>query len=315
MTTEPSSAPSTPITLTGPLRHPVQMLAEQTYGGHKSVHDDASAAELGLPGAPIEGPTHFSQFEPLALALWGDRWFTNGCLSAHFQNMVVEGEEVRAQMTIDGVGATVARIDAFKADGTPVLTGTASVGPTHPVTDLDERMAKALTRLPENLFIIDQLSIGQRSSGEERVSMDFDTFLGNLYPFTLRQKLEAITEHVTFQQPGAQTPWGASVVPFEMLSVLTHATSKSSSSGSDEFKVRGPSVGLFIDLEVRVIDGPVLVGREYRVEREIVCLGASKRTESYWTRSSLFDGDRQVADVLLHQGVFVASYAGYPSQG
>ena len=33
----------TRITLTGPLRAPAQMLAEQEYGGHSSVHDEAEA--------------------------------------------------------------------------------------------------------------------------------------------------------------------------------------------------------------------------------------------------------------------------------
>jgi hypothetical protein len=61
---------------------------------------------LGLRGAPIEGPTHFSQFEPLGAALWGDRWFTKGCISAHFLNMVIEGEQVQVQATLDGPGAT-----------------------------------------------------------------------------------------------------------------------------------------------------------------------------------------------------------------
>ena len=35
--------------LCGPLRQPRQMLADQTYDGHKSIHDDAMAADLGLP--------------------------------------------------------------------------------------------------------------------------------------------------------------------------------------------------------------------------------------------------------------------------
>ena len=48
----------TPI-LCGPLRQPRQMLAEQVYDGHKSIHDDAMAADLGLRAGPIEGPTHF----------------------------------------------------------------------------------------------------------------------------------------------------------------------------------------------------------------------------------------------------------------
>ena len=299
----------TPISLSGPLRVPVQMLADQSYDGHKSVHDGESAAKLGLPGAPIEGPTHFSQFEPLGVALWGDRWFTHGCISAHFQNMVVDGEEVGARLAIDGPGAVAGRIDAAKADGTPVLTGTLSVGPDHGASELSQRLAVAAARPPEKLHIIDQMMVGQRSSGDELVRMGFDDNMGNLYPFTLRDKLACMTEHLGYHSPGAGTPWGASVIPIEMISVLTNAFAK------PVFVVRQPSVGLFIDLEVKILAGPILVGRTYRVEREIVALGASKRTESYWTRSTLFHGDTAVAEVLLHQGVFKESYPDYPANG
>lgn len=298
----------TPMTLSGPLRSPVQMLAEQSYDGHKSVHDGDSAAKLGLPGAPIEGPTHFSQFEPLGVALWGDRWFTNGCISAHFQTMVVEGEQVEARLAIAGPGATVGRIDAAKSDGTPVLTGTLSIGPDHGETELSQRLAVAMARPPEKLYIIDQMVIGQRSSGDEVVRMGFDDHMGSLYPFTLREKVAVMTERMSYQLPGADTPWGASVIPIEMISVLTNAFAKPT------FPVRQPSVGLFIDLEVKVLAGPLLVGRSYRVERELIAQGASKRTESYWTRSTLFHGDTAVAEVLLHQGVFKESYADYPGQ-
>ena len=69
---------TTHLTLTGPQRGPRQMLATQSYGGHASVHDDETAGRLGLAGAPIEGPTHFSQFDPLAFAVWGQRWFETG---------------------------------------------------------------------------------------------------------------------------------------------------------------------------------------------------------------------------------------------
>src|SRR3954469_3497119 len=114
----------TAITLTGPMRSPAQMLAEQEVDGHTSVHDSDTAAALGLLGAPIEGPTHFSQFDPLAVAVWGQAWFERGCISSHFRTMVVEGEEVQASLTCPTVGATGGRIEAHKADGTPVLTGT-----------------------------------------------------------------------------------------------------------------------------------------------------------------------------------------------
>ena len=55
----------TPMILSGPLRRPRQMLAEQEYGGHSSLHDDAMAEKLGFRAGPIEGPAHFSLFPPL----------------------------------------------------------------------------------------------------------------------------------------------------------------------------------------------------------------------------------------------------------
>ncbi len=296
---------NTSITLTGPLRAPVQLLAEQTYDGHLSVHDDESAAKLGLAGAPIEGPTHFSQFEPLLASLWGERWFSHGCLSSHFLNMVVEGEEVQATVTIEGPGATSARIDAAKADGTPVLTGTASIDDSE--SELSARLARHNANPPESLVILDQLSVGQKGGETANVLAEFDQHYGDLYPFTLQRKLDSMTEVIEWQTPegGPTSPWGSAVVPAEMLSVLTGSTSKGSG-----FRVRQPSLGLFIDLEVKSLGTPVLVGREYRVDREIVGLGESKRTESYWTRSTLVDIDTDVAcaEVLLHSGVFKDSY-------
>jgi hypothetical protein len=291
---------------------PAQLLAEQTYDGHKSLHDEAAAAKLGLRGAPIEGPTHFSQFEPMGAALWGNRWFTHGCISAHFLNMVIEGEEVEASMTLAGPGVATARIDAVKGNGTGVLTGTASVdlgdGHGHGETDLSARLANIQARDLGEVFIIDQLSVGQRGARESKdggdvVTMGFDDHMGDLYPFTLQRKLDTITERLRYFERDAQTPWGGPIVPMEMLSVLTGSTAHLSG-----FRVRQPSVGLFIDLEVRLLNGPVFVGRPYRLAREIVALSQSKRTESYWTRTTLFDNDLPIAEVLLHQGVFKESF-------
>src|SRR6185436_1019601 len=124
----------TALAICGPLRRPRQMLANQEYGGHTSIHDDAMADKLGFRAGPIEGPTHFSQFVPLLERLWGRAWFERGCFSAHYQNMVVEGEEVRAFVTLPQAGATRTNAFAQKADGTAVLEASASVGPDHGTT-------------------------------------------------------------------------------------------------------------------------------------------------------------------------------------
>ncbi|QXC59665.1 hypothetical protein KSP35_14890 [Aquihabitans sp. G128] len=298
-----SSPFSTPITLVGPARQPRQLLDDQSYDGHASVHDASTAGDLGLTGAPIEGPTHFSQFDPLAVAAWGRRWFETGCLSAHFSTMVVEGEEVTASLA-PVEGGTWAHTTATKADGSTVLTGTASVGRDAP-TELEGRLARLGD--PGDLFIVDRLSVGQRSSATVTASVDLDTPNGELYPFSLRRKLDAITEPSPWYGSD-DNPWGRAILPLEMASVLAYK------AGSD-LPLRGPVVGLFLDLEVRLEGAPLFVGQDYRIDREVIGLGQSRRTESYWVRSTLTDATtgEPAATVVLHSGVFKQSYAGYPA--
>ena len=295
----------TPLVICGPLRSPRQMLGEQEYGGHASIHDDSMAEKLGFRAGPIEGPTHFSLFPPLLERIWGRDWYERGCISAHYQNMVVEGEEVRAFAEMPAPGATRTKVWAQKADGTPVLEASASIGPDHGETLLEARL-KGL-RPPERLVILADLRVGMKGADDERVRMDADQNMGALYPFSLSQKLAVITETSPWYSSSAN-PWGRPIVPLEMVSVLAEY-----SSAKARFPVKGPAVGLFADQEIRMIDGPLFVGEDYVIRREIAALSESKRTESYWVRSRIYDrtGTRQVAEMLLNHATLKHSYAGY----
>ena len=299
----------TPLTISGPLRAPRQMLADQAYGGHASIHDDAIAEQLGFRAGPIEGPTHFSQFPPLLEQIWGQAWFERGCLSAHYLNMVVEGEEVRAFAEIPANGSARTRAWAEKADGTPVLEASASLGPDHGQTLLESRMAQL--RPPERLLILEDLAVGMKGAQDERVRMEPGQHMGALYPFSLQQKLAVITENSPWYS-NAATPWGRPIVPLEMVSVLAEY-----SSAAARFPVKGPAVGLFADQEIRMVDGPLFVGEDYLIRREIAALAESKRTESYWVRSRIFDtsGQRLVAEMLLNHATLKQSYAGHATTG
>jgi hypothetical protein len=294
----------TPLILEGPLRAPRQMLSEQEYGGHASLHDDAMAERLGFRGAPIEGPTQFSLFPPLMEHVFGRAWFERGCFSAHYQNMVVEGEETRAFVELPRNGAQTARAWAQKADGTPVLEASASVGPGE--TLLRGRMAAL--RPPQRLVILADLAVGMAGAADERVRMDPDQHMGALYPFSLNQKLAAITEPSPWYSEGS--PWGRPIIPLEMVSVLALY-----SAGQAHFPVKGPAVGLFADQEIRLVDGPLFVGEDYLIRREIVALSESRRTESYWVETSIFDaaGVTLKAVMLLNHATLKHSYAGYPA--
>ncbi len=296
----------TALTLSGPIREPRQMLADQAYGGHSSIHDDAMAEKLGFRAGPIEGPTHFSLFPPLLAQIWGNAWFERGCLSAHYQNMVVEGEATRAFAEIPAPGATRTKVWAEKADGTPVLEASASLGPDHGPTLLEERLAKL--RPPTDLLILADLHVGLKGAVEERVRMDPGQHMGALYPFSLNQKLAVITETSAWYSDGAASPWGRPIIPLEMVSVLAEY-----SSHQALFPVKGPAVGLFADQEIRMIDGPLFVGEDYLIRREIAALSESRRTESYWVRTRIFDasGETLKAEMLLNHATLKDSYAGY----
>ncbi len=101
------------------------------------------------------------------------------------------------------------------------------------------------------------------------------------------------------------------MIPIEMVSVLVNH-----SGGRTRFTVKEPSVGLFADLEVRLIAGPLFVGKEYAIDREVIALSESRRTESFWVLTSLTDPDdgKLVAQALLNNAVLKESFATYAEE-
>jgi hypothetical protein len=297
--------------LAGPWRAPQQMLAAQVYDGHVSIHDDTMAKKMGFKAATIEGPTHFSQFAPLCETLWGEAWFESGCVSAHYRNAVSAGEEVQAVAAKPKDGESQVDIRMVKRDGTEVLRGTASVGPPTAPTALDRRLRDELKPFADPVILRD-VKVGMKTP-RQTVRMDFDQNMGELYPFSLREKLKVITEPSAFYEPehAGENKWGRAIIPFEMLSVLLQYSSR-----QDRLPIKGPAVGLFADQEIRLNAGPLFVGESYDLEREVVALSASRRTESVWVRTTVFDrhSNRTVATMLLNLASIKESLAGYAEQ-
>ena len=143
------------------------------------------AGDLGFSGAPIEGQpilVNLCDFFIKSMEMSGFQ----GLYHAHYQNMVVEGESVRACGNACR-GKGIMRIGAEKEDGTPVLTGTASIG-SYGETEIDIRMSRL--RPSEQLVILSDLKVGQLGAGNpESVRMGFDQNMGSMYPFSLAEKL------------------------------------------------------------------------------------------------------------------------------
>ncbi len=79
---------------------------------------------------------------------------------------------------------------------------------------------------------------------------------------------------------------------------------------------KGPAIGMFADLEIRLIKGPLFVGQEYLLEKEVVGLGESRRTESMWVKTWIRDWEsgELVATSMLNSALLKASYATYEEE-
>ena len=100
-------------------------------------------------------------------------------------------------------------------------------------------------------------------------------------------------------------------MPLEMISVLTQYT-----SGESGFRTKGPAVGLFAGQEIKMINGPLFVDHEYLLEREIIALSESRRTESNWIMTRVYDAQTKVlvAEVILNSATLKDSYAKYAEE-
>jgi hypothetical protein len=273
-----------------PWAAPRNMLLAQTYHGHASIHDEDTARALGFQSATIEGPTHFSQIAPLGVALFGTDFLSRGCISAHYRSPAYEGDRTRALAGEVAPGSKIAPIAVVKDDGTEVLRGTVSIGPGDPPTALDERLA-ALRPL-DAPAILGSVRIGMKTP-PERVVMNADQPMGDLYPFSLTDKLKVITVASSWYD-GDSSPWGRPIIPFEMISVLCQYR-----AAEHPLPIPPEAIGLFADQEIRLHDGPLFVGEEYELEREVVAISGSRRTESVWVRTTLRDASGKLAATML----------------
>lgn len=292
--------------ISGPLRGPKQMLHAQSYDDHASIHDDATAQKLGFKGGTIEGPTHFSQFAPLGEHIWGKDWFETGCLSAHYRSPCYEGDLAHAFMRKPADGATQTEIWMEREDGEEVLRGTASIGANNPPSALELRMQSL--KAPEVFVILADVVMG-KFGGRIPVRMDASQNMGALYPFSLADKLKVITEPSPWYG-SADNPWNRAIIPMEMISVLL------GSPENGRLPARGPAIGLFADQEIRLINGPLLVGEPYELEREVIGLSGSRRTESAWVMTRVYRAgtDDLVASMLLNSATLKDSYAAYEAE-
>ena len=142
------------------------------------------------------------------------------------------------------------------------------------------------------------IAVGTKSE-RRNVTMGFTQHMGKLYPFSLNDKLDVITERSDWYTDGGgtQSPWGRPVLPMEMISVLLRHS-------DDNFPFSGQAAGvqLFADQEIRLISGPLFVGASYDIEHKVVGIIDTRRAENCWIRTSVYPpkSGKPIAEMLLN---------------
>ena len=248
-----------------------------------SIHDDATATKLGFRGGTVAGSIHLELFPPILLKAFGQRWFERGTISMYFLNATTDREAVRAFVKEPPHDATDAQVDIWieREDGMRVAEGTASVGNPEQPSAL---MRRPLDRFdPGELRILGGLKVGDR----------FDECDAFLKKEAMADRMKVITEQMEwYTKP---SPWGGSIAtPATMVQMLY------SQSIATLREKLGRAVGLFGAIELRNINGPVMVERPYRVGGSIVALGQSPKTEYMWFETALSEKDgKRVAEMRM----------------
>lgn len=291
MTTVESTLTIADGIISGPLRRSVN----NSRDAKGSIHDDATASRLGFRGGTVAGSIHNELFTPLLLAAFGQRWFERGTLSMYYQNATTDREAVRASLRQPPAGATDAQVDAWvqREDGMQVAQGSASVGQPGVPTAL---MARPLDRFEAGeLRIFAGVEPGQR----------FEPVRVSVAAEQQAQRLAVTTEpHEWFK---GDSPWGAPVVMLAPMVQALYAKSVATMRGNLN------AVGLFGAIELRNINGPMLVGSEYTCTGEIITVGQSPKTEYMWFETALDDDSgKRIAEMRMLLRFMKASSPLYP---
>jgi hypothetical protein len=250
----------------GPL-HPWNLSA-QAKG---SIHDDATATDLGFRAGTVAGDIHLEQFGGILVEAFGKRWFEQGSLSLYFLTPTAHREPVEAFLdlpsppVLDDV-QVVARM-ATPA-GTPVAEGTASVGRVDEPSALSSRDRRPVD--PSTLRMLRGIGPGYRLDRQVR------------RPWGADQQRRMRDDSMTSALPwyASESPWGGPVCsPLTMCRLLVAGVTESIEARCGEF------VGMYGAIEVRHVNGPLFLDTEYEVTGEVLAVSESPKTEVLWFRT------------------------------
>lgn len=261
-----------------------------------SIHEDTSAQRLGFRGGLVAGSIHSELFPPLLLKAFGQRWFERGNLSLYFLEPTMDREEVRAIVSVPPAGPSDVQVRAWaeRPNGNRICEGTAAVGEPREPSAL---LARDLSHFPPGeLRILADASVGdQFATVEVRVSQE-----------EMDRRLDLTTDPLPWYR--GPSPWGGAVATTANLVTAMMQPC----NAYLEVHRKTQAVGLFGAIEIRNVNGPVLVGEPYRAAGHLISLGQSPKTEYLWFEAYMDDQqDRRRAEMRMMLRFMKASSPAY----
>ena len=192
-------------------------------------------------------------------------------------------------------GATQTRVWLERTDGLEVCSGTAAMG-DHSKSELRTKDLRPCDS--SELRIHASLEAGQSLGGFDITAskdIQFHAFDNDL-----------ISDPLDFYRTGSH--WGDVIASPSTLVQLLYRIPVNSLRGS-----LGDAVGLFGAIEVGHVNGPLVLGRDYHLESEIVCVGQSPKTEYLWFDTTAYqpNGGEAVATMRMQLRFMKASSPHY----
>jgi hypothetical protein len=247
---------ATPVTAAdGKLISDWQQPVNRWANAENSIHNDTVAREVGMRGGTIPGTVHLNHFVPLIMDTWGRRWYERGTISMFYTFATTDREDVRAVMDAPPDGEDV-KVDARveNAEGTIVAKGSLSLGD------------------PAEPNYVRSLDLEDAPRDELRILADL--FPGDACP--------AADDVMVESGDGEGDYEGLLIYPAAMYGLLN--------VGFPREKIRR-AVGFFGATEITIRNGPIRLERPYRRAGEVVCVGASPKTEFAWVDSRIEDAE------------------------
>lgn len=272
--------------LTSGIRTPRNLSADSKG----SIHDDATATTLGFRGGTVAGDIHLDQFAGVLIEAFGNSWFETGSLSMYFMHATSDQEPVEAFLDVPGSSLPVRNAQVVARMTTPdeivVAEGTASCGDVAAPSALNARDRRGVD--PSSLRMLKHVEIGE--------SLDQQIRRAPLKQQHQRYEQGIMTAPLDWYVENS--PWGGSICsPLTMCQLLVAGVTRSIEETCGDF------VGMYGAIEIRHLNGPLFLDREYVITGRVLDVSETPKTEVLWytteARESGHESSPPIASVTM----------------